>query len=340
MLNRIAKEVGAALLALPAMALGLLLIAVFFQVAVEMSSAWWEWIVAMGVALGVSGVALAIIGLAVTVSARRMAVGWMGMFSGRVPAPYVRLDDARIAAWSGLAIAVIVIPLGLLLFRAGLGADMTNWSIAGLFFAAGGVLFGLLPAVPGFFFLRDTARRRPHDDEPNGEHLETFLVLAFLGVSLGLAVSFTFDDRRQRDTAPTNEERVASRPATTTPGRRFRAGCVTHRGGFGCDKGFVRLPLRLQPGQRIRVEYVARHCRVQLTRAEGGVQLGWPPRRIRDASGAWIPYGAYREFTPRAGARYIISFAPPGTSPCLWRLRYFPAGRSAAPARPARRSAP
>jgi hypothetical protein len=189
-------ELGRGILAVPSLALGLLVIAVFFQTAAESSSGVWQAIVAFGLAIAASLVGLLLVGW---VAARVMgpaAAGWLGIFSGQVPEEFAPDQRNGSRALANLLLLGACLLLGSLLFRHGVREGELNWAIEGLFLAGSGVVLGLLPAVPRLRFARGPRGLRPEPVESEG--VITFIVAAALGVGLSLAVSFGVTEKWPR----------------------------------------------------------------------------------------------------------------------------------------------
>ena len=187
------RELTRGLIGIPATALGVLLIAVFFQVGAEEATGWWQAILSFGVALAVTAVAAAIIGWAADRVLATAAIGWFGLFSGRTPKEFGAKQKNGVRAAANLILLAISVPLGIMLFRRGVQQDMANWAITGLFFAGSGVLFGLGPAVPRIYFASRGRDRRPLEDV-DGQGVTGFFIAALIGVGLSLAVSFGLAD--------------------------------------------------------------------------------------------------------------------------------------------------
>ncbi len=175
---------------IPATAFGVLLVGVFFQIGVEEATGWWQAVISLGLALTVTIVASALIAWVVDRTLTTASIGWMGIFSAKMPKAFGprQGNGARFAA--NLTLIAITLPLGVMLFRYGVKEDQANIAIVGLFLAGGGVLFGLGSAVPRVYFAKNSRSHRDVDDV-DGENLTFFFVAAMVGVGLSLAVSFS-----------------------------------------------------------------------------------------------------------------------------------------------------
>ncbi len=325
---RFFKELGGGLLAIVAMTLGLLLIAVFFEVAVEESSEWWNWPIAFGLALTVTGVALFLIGGAAVYTCVEAALGWTGMLAGYRPEGFDRRAGNRTRAIADLMLFVLCGYLGLRLFRHGAAEGALNWAIEGLFFAGAGVVFGLLPLVPRLYFeLSRKGRGAPRQprrergakraqaesgddklDRKLGDGVVVLVGLAALGIGLSMAVTNTTATLRMRDGR-----------ATLAYGD-WADGCV---GEIDCPSEEARLTIVAKRSGLIRVEYLG-DCEFELLDGDGGklptidietmARLGVPAKRYGEKD------RASRVFEAASGRSYQVRV----TGKCaFYSVRYF-----------------
>ncbi|MCC6997975.1 MAG: hypothetical protein IT370_25400 [Deltaproteobacteria bacterium] len=197
------KELGTNLLAMAALLLGLMLIKIFFGLAVSETSAVWQAPIAFGLALAATALGLTMVYAAVRATTSQMAEGWLGLLTGRVPPGYARGGDG-LRGVMALALLGAACYFGLLLFRKGAREGELNWALEGLFLMAGGLVFGLLPAIPRLYFAGRGAggtaqQRRDRPGRGSGgdggkragkgvrDGVTLFVTLAVLGVGLGLA---------------------------------------------------------------------------------------------------------------------------------------------------------
>ena len=137
------RELGLGAASIVGTTLGMLVIAVFYQVAIDMADSWWAWIIGLAIATGLAVVALGVIYMAMAATVAVSALGWGGMFAGRVPAGFGPGDRNLARAAGGLALFGLSAWAGIALYRAGLRAGQINWSTEGMMLVAAGVLFGL-----------------------------------------------------------------------------------------------------------------------------------------------------------------------------------------------------
>ncbi len=224
------KELGTNLLAMAALLLGLMLIKIFFGLAVSETSEVWQAPIAFGLALAATGLGLAMVFVAVRATTSQMAEGWLGMLTGRVPPGHGR-DGDGLRGVMALALLAAAAYFGLLLFRKGAREGELNWALEGLFLMASGVVFGLLPAIPRLYFAarggsgggtgkqrRDRPGRGTGGDGGAGRRagkgvkdgVTLFVTLAVLGVGLGLAAIDITVAARDRG-------KVVAKPGAATP---------------------------------------------------------------------------------------------------------------------------
>lgn len=203
-------ELGLGLLAIPSAVLGLLVVAAFFQVAIEETEGILTGILAYGLALGATVVGFALVGWVATFLVGPMTVGWLGMFSGQIPAEFAPRARNHARAFANLLLMCIALWLGVLLFRHGVREGQANWAVEGIFLAAAGIVLGLAPAIPRFYF----ARKKGPVEAVDSERAIGLIISIALGIALSLAVSFTM-----------TENRKPSGPKTVRPGRWVQ-GCV------------------------------------------------------------------------------------------------------------------
>lgn len=215
------RELGLGLLAIPSVALGLLLIAVFFQVAAENSEGVGTAVIAFGLALAATGLGALLVGWVATLLLGPAAVGWLAMFSGQRPVEFGPGENNLGRGLANLAFAAIAAGLGLLLFRHGVTEGEQNWAIEGLFLAATALVLGLIPAVPRLYFAKRGAARQA-TEEVSSDGVIGFVVAAAVGIGLSLALCFGVAEGR-----PQTGER-ALRPGT------WHTGCVTGKQFKGC----------------------------------------------------------------------------------------------------------
>jgi hypothetical protein len=275
------KELGTGLVAIVGITLGLLLIAVFFEVGVDSIEAWWHPPLSLGLALGISGFALLGVYAAVDSTLSRAAAGWLGMLSGR-PAPgFSPADGNGARALASASLLVFCAVTGLMLFRHGVSAGALNWAVEGLFLVAAGLLLGFLPIIPRLYFMRRHAgvaapqhargrgRRKGRKGKARamlqlGGRLENgdsrvayFACLAILGIGLSMAVAGAVASFRLRD----------GRAALAYGD--WAEGCVDPSGdSFSCARD-VRLTLIPAYNRRLRVEPVG--CPIELYASDGAV---------------------------------------------------------------------
>lgn len=310
-LAALGRELGAGLLAIPSLVLGLLLIAIFFQTAAEYAVGVWQAIIAFAVALAATVIGLMLVGWVAALVLGPAAVGWVAMFSGQLPQEFAPGQRNGGRALANLMLAAICLPLGVLLFRHGVREGELNWAIEGLFLAGSGVILGLLPAIPRLYFSRWRPEAEPEPVE--GEAVIAFIVAASLGVGLSLAVCFGFEGRQR------GEQQM--RPGV------WHTGCVTNYGD-SCPPGATYVLLSktrrehyidlrggcasvtFRPGDDRpvqEVEWVDLHRR--------GIETYNREREIRT-----------RVVRLRAGQRILLEVKPPDEKRiCSFKVRYRPA---------------
>ncbi len=228
------KELGTSLLAMAALLLGLMLIKIFFGLAVSETTEVWQAPISFGLALAATGLGLAMVFVAVRATTSKMAEGWLGMLTGRVPPGHGRGGDG-LRGGMALALLAAAAYFGLLLFRKGAREGQLNWALEGLFLMASGVVFGLLPAIPLLYFARRGAggggtgkqrRDRPGRGTGGGggaggrankgvsDGVTLFVTLAVLGIGLGLAAIDITVAARDRGKG---KDEVAAQPPAGRP---------------------------------------------------------------------------------------------------------------------------
>lgn len=187
-------ELGLGLVAIPVLAIALLLIAVFFQVAAEMSEGVWQAVIAFGVAIAISVGALMLIGWIAVFLIGPAAIGWLAMFAGQLPEEFGAGQHNGARALANLVLFAGVAPLGFLLFRHGAREGELNWTIEGLFLLAISAVLGLGAAIPRLYF---AGRAKHAKAEPmDAEGVVAFVITAMLGIGLSLGVSMGFGEAR------------------------------------------------------------------------------------------------------------------------------------------------
>lgn len=332
------RELGRNTLVIIATTLGLIAIAAFFEVAVEISTAWWEWIIGLTIATVVAFFALGIILVAISSSVGMTAVGWLGIFAGRVPPGFGRGANNLQRAIGNLALFGGAVYLGRRLYLHGDAEGELNWALEGLFLMGAGVLFGLLAAVPRLYFAtkrgwgevirldglrpessRRAARRqrardegRDKDELPEAaENIAVLITLAMLGVGLSMAVvnsTFMLRTRDGRATLPYND---------------WLEGCIDRdRDLPECSVDAI-FSFTARRADRLRVE-VSGQCPATLrdTAGEGIATLdetekkalGIPPSE-RGERTRWV-------FDPAPGTEYRVHLEPGGDGACFYSVRY------------------
>lgn len=337
-------EAGTRLAIAVATALAVLVIAVFYDVALDLAGAAWEYAVGLAVATALAVGALAVIhqGMAATVG--RTAVGWWGMMAGRVPAGFGPGDrNAARAAGDVLAFAIAT-PAGLALAARGARDGQHGWSTAGLMLVAAGVVFGLIAAVPRLYFARrrlDDARRADaasegarrgrrrrrgqRDGTPGAspadraDDVAVLVTAALLGIALSMCTASTLARWRERHG-----------PRELARGD-WLAGCAAVEPEAGADACPAAVDVTLVPRRArvLRVEAVTT-CALSVATADGRAVVT-PDEAAMRAAAERPP----REITTQAfrldasdGARYVLTLRPPPGAPaCRFSVRY----REAAP---------
>ncbi|MEB2312363.1 MAG: hypothetical protein OZ921_00575 [Sorangiineae bacterium] len=179
-------ELTLGLTALPGLALGFLVIAAFFAATLESSETWWQAILGFGLVVVLSVVALAGISFVVARAFRPPMSGWLGMLSGGRPAEFAAEQHNGARAVADLLVFATLAPLGVVLYRHGVDVGQANWTVQGLFLAAGAALVGLGAAVPRFYF---AARAESAADSSEAAGSVRFVVAAVLGLGLSFGIS-------------------------------------------------------------------------------------------------------------------------------------------------------
>lgn len=193
-----AAEFGDAWLAVLGATLGLGVIMASVTAAVEESQAWWQW--ALAVPLALVGIAFGCGVVLVTAgkTAERIAKGYLGMASRRCPLEEYgprSANEARAAA--DLLFGCCALVLGVWLFRVGAAERQLNWAMEGLLLAFSGVGFGWVASVPRLRFRRP--RRELVFREVTLPPAWIGLAVAFtLGAGLSFGVCQSFADAKQR----------------------------------------------------------------------------------------------------------------------------------------------
>ncbi len=328
------KELGTGLLAIVGITLGLLLIAVFFEVAVDSIEAWWHPPLSLGLALGISLFALAGVYAAVDATLSRAAAGWLGMLAGR-PAPGFSPGDSNGArALASLSLLLFCTVTGVMLFRHGAGAGAVNWAIEGLFLVAAGLVLGLVPIIPRLYFMRRHAsygrgrksagasRRRgkrnagarfrfTRERDSGDSRVSLFACLAILGIGLSMAVAGTVASLRLRD----------GRAALAYGD--WAEGCVEPGGdSFSCASD-VRLTLIPAYDRRLRIEPIG--CPIELHTSDGAVapRLSASQMRKLGFEQPGLDQQPTIVFDPVPDQVYEITVAAkPGEDSCHYAVRY------------------
>lgn len=250
-------ELGLGLLAVPSLALGLLVIAVFFQTAAESADGLWQAVIAFGLAVAASLVGLLLVGWVAARVLGPAAAGWLGIFSGQVPAAFAPRARNGSRALADLLVFAVCLLLGILLFRHGVREGELNWAIEGLFLAGSGVVLGLVPAVPRLRFARGPRGVTPEPMESEG--VITFIVAAALGVGLSLAVSFGVTEKWPRQGPRTLRPLIwhsacVSQAAELCPARALFTLVAAERGRYLVDlrDSCARLAFSTEDGRPAR----------------------------------------------------------------------------------------
>ncbi len=341
-------EAGTRLAITVATALAVLVIAVFYDVALDLAGAAWEYAVGLAVATGLAVGALAVIHRGMTATVGRTAVGWWGMVAGRVPAGFGPGDrNAARAAGDVLAFAIAT-PAGLALAARGARDGQHGWSTAGLMLVAAGVVFGLIAAVPRLYFAhRQRGRRRDdgrrddaapevakrgrrrgrgrgtRDGAPGAspadraDDVAVLVTAALLGIALSMCTASTLARWRERHG-----------PRELARGD-WLEGCAAVEPGADACPAAVDITLVPRRARLLRVEAVTT-CALSVATADGRAVVT-PDEAAMRAAAERPP----REITTQAfrldasdGARYVLTLRPPPGAPaCRFSVRY----REAAP---------
>lgn len=210
-------ELGMGLLATPVFTLALLLVAVFFEVAADMSEALWQGVIAFAVVIAVAVLAASLVGFVALGVVGPAAVGWLGWLTGQRPREFGPEQHNGARALVNLLVFALCSGLGVLLFRHGVNEGQMNWAILGLFLTAGGTVFGLGSAVPRLvFFARGhrnasskegasskedasskgnaSSKARVDEAVEGATGIAVLVVAATLGLGLSLGVSMAFSE--------------------------------------------------------------------------------------------------------------------------------------------------
>lgn len=323
--------------------LGLLLIAAFYEVAIDTADVWWKWLVALPIATAVALVGLAIIYVGMDATAARTATGWLGMFAGRVPPGYGPGDGNLGAGVAGLVLFVAAAVLGVMLYRKGVGSGQLNWAIEGLALVGSGAVFGLAAAVPRLYFacrasgdvVREIAgghgrRHRgvnEHDHAKSDERsvatsgaegVTVLLTAGLLGVALSMCTANTVMHQRLRD------------GVATMPYADWLDGCVDADATLPECAPAARLTLIPREARPLRLE-VMTHCKWEL-RTTDGDEVQRLDSAAKQALGIEPSAPGERErivFVPTPRTTYEVLIAASGKDVCAYSVRYLfePTGR-------------
>lgn len=323
-------QVLSSALAMVAATLGLLVVSVFFEVAIGMAHSWWQWIVGLAVAGALAAVGIAIIFAAMMKTVAVTAAGWLGMLTGRVPHDHAPGRRNARRGLGDLILFALAAGLGLRLYHAGAAGGELNWAIEGLLLTGSGVVFGLLAAVPRFYFARrgrgdpvgpKTERggfRRKRDqprggdaDPEAGADVAVLVTAGLTAIALSMCAANVIATARLRD------------GRATLPYAEWVRGCVDPDGSVEECARDVELTLVPRRTTRLRVEVVS-GCEVELTDQEGAAVATLTAAELRALG---VDRGDGRDqrlrlvFDPRPGVHYRIGLQS-GGSACTYSVRY------------------
>jgi len=345
------RELGRNTLVIVGTTLGLIATAAFFEVGVDIASAWWEWVIGLAIASVVAFFALAIIFAATSSSIGVTAVGWLGIFVGRVPPGFGRGDHNLQRAIGDLALFAGAAYLGRALYLHGDAEGQLNWALEGLFLIGAGVVFGLLAAIPRLYFAtkrgrgevvaldglrpdrgrraarRQKAREKGRDKQElpaAAEDVAVLITLAMLGVALSMAVVNSVFKLRTRD------------GRATLPYNDWLEGCLD-RDLPECSKD-ATFSFTARSRDRVRVEVVGQ-CASTLRTATGEAVATLGAAELK-ARGIPLPARGARSrlvFDPAPGTEYHVKLTTESDDVCFYSVRYLdeptgnPATKAATP---------
>ncbi len=307
------KELAAGVLAIVAITLGLVVIAVINETAIEMATVWWQWIVGLAISGAISAVALAVIFAATLSTVGTMAAGWVGMLAGRVPAGFADRRANLGSGIGGLLLCAACGILGVVLYRAGLRDGNANWAVEGLFLAAGGMVLGVGPAIPRLYFAARGAgdpvekrskkqrwRNKRKNKESDGAGAGAAVVATAALLSIGLSMCTA-------DLIATMDTRDGK--ATLRYGD-WLEGCLDASGQLE-DECPKRMDATLDPRVRgsLQLEWLGR-CDVAIEKAGGGQPGGKARLGGLDERSRWsLPAGRYHvAVTTKTDCAYMIRY--------------------------------
>lgn len=296
------RSIGAAV----ALTLGLLIISAFTEAAFGDASAWWQWLIGLAVAGGLSALGAMMIYAVASKVLEPIAAGWMAWISGAAPPVE---SGSRAAALADFALFGATTFVGWQLYKIGREAGQGNWATGGVLLIAYGVLFGLGAAVPQVA-LAGRASTKGQRRVTTGEHgVAVLFTVGVIGIALAMAtVNLIFTARVHDGVAP-------------VPEADWVRGCVSSE-LTGCSP---RAELTITPRRaaRLRLEYLSQ-CSVRLTDATDGAVEVLPAaelRRLGVASGDGRNDRARVIFDAPRGARYVVHVEPT-SNVCTFAVRY------------------
>lgn len=328
------RELGGRLLITVGTALGLLVIAVFFDTALAMGEAAWQLVVGLAVATGLAVLALGAIHAAMAASVGRTAIGWWGMVAGRVPPGFGRGDHNLGRAVGDLAAFGLGLPAGLALSRHGMAAGNGGLAIAGLMLAGAAVLFGLVAAVPRLYFalrgsgrsvsaVERAGRRRGRARTAGGaggadraDDVALLVTAGLLGIALSMCTARTIERRREDD------------PRRALARGDWARGCVATPATAGCPAA-VTITLAPRRARPLRLESLS-SCVIALATVDGRPVRARDPAALAALAARQGATDEVRRFELDVdpGVVYRLTPAPPSGLPrCGFSVRYVEVSR-------------
>lgn len=331
-------------LSIAATTLGLLIIAVFFEVGIGEANAWWQWILGLGLAAGFAALGLALIFGAMMQTVAMTAAGWLGMMTGRVPWGFAPHQGNLGRGVGDLALFGLSSWLGFRLYRAGATGVEANWAIEGLFLMGAGVAFGLVASVPRFYFAfrargaevepkpekgrkrgkrgkrgkhakqdeRKQERGGRLEDVDSGIDVAVLFTAGLAGIALSMCTANVVATARVRD------------GVATLPYADWVEGCVDPSQTLSECSERAELTLIPRHQTRLRIEYLG-SCDIEILGPDGAppVGLGYEAmKKLGIESGDGNDERRRLILDPPPGARYQFRITSPKRESCRYNVRY------------------